>query len=84
MMDSKVALNATQAVIIDKAFQTLVAEQEVVVVDEMVASFRSGTLTFEKAVAYVARIDQMRVMENLVESRARREIAKVTKDVSNV
>ena len=83
-MGSVAGLNATQAVILDKGFAALVAEMEVAAVDQMVADFRAGILTFERAVGYVARIDQMRLMENVVESRARREVAKAQKEIDSV
>jgi len=65
---------------VNSEFLRLTAELEVSVVDQMVQEFASGKLTYERCIAHVSSIFTMRRMQNILEGRARKEIANVTKE----
>lgn len=70
-----------RAVVVNYEFTKMVAELEVSVVDQMISEFLGGRFTYERAIAHVSSIATMRRMENILEGRARKEIALAQKEI---
>lgn len=72
--ETEAPIGATREVSLHRGLQTVIAEREADIIDEMVLTWRSNKASFEYLVAKVAAISELRRLEASLDRSAREAI----------
>ena len=73
-LETEAPVGATREVALHRGLQTIIAEREADIVDEMVLTWRSNKASFEYLTAKVAAISELRRLESSLDRAARTAI----------